>query len=145
METFLPFSSLVDLKTVRSSGMWLRRNRLYVSLKCSVNSKVRGKRKKINVKRPQEIASCHARGWAQSPSCHDIFLDPGNPPELLSNVRKNLQLQVQWHCFTSLGWMEHKQLREARVVWALFWGTGMCSEKKVLFVLFLDTDVNGGP
>lgn len=72
----------------------LHRDRLYVSLNCFVNSKVRGKREAMNVKRPQEVASCHARGWAHFPSCHDIFLDPGNPPECLSNTRRSLQLQI---------------------------------------------------
>lgn len=92
------------------------------------------------LKRPQEIACCHARGWAHSPSCHDGCLDPGTSPECLPSIRKNLQLQVQGRRFTSLGWREHKELGEEQR--GLGWGSGTCSEQQVLFVLFLDTDVN---
>ena len=102
-------------------------DRLYVSLSCFVNSKVRGKREKISVKRPQEIASCHARGWAHFATCYDIFLDPGNPPEHLSNIRRNLQGQGQWHYFTSLGWPQHKDLRGSRGCW---FGAQECALKR---------------
>ena len=65
------------------------------------------------------------------PSCHDIFLDPENPPECLSSTRRNLQLQVQWHYFTSLGWLWHKELRGSRGCW---FGAWECALREVLLV-----------
>ena len=98
------------------------------------------KKKKNKCKTTPEnsILSCKRLGTLSM--LPQYIFGPWSSPEHPSSIRKNLQLPVQWHYFTSQGWLEHKEVREAHR--HLVWGTGMCSEKKALFVVFLDTDGN---